>query len=226
MCPCGCGALLPLDEFDDVYIEDIPAVCRIVLRQRYQRARGAGCGTLFRHSEALAGPPVRTGDNLAITLTLLRAHGMTLRRLSDFYGGYNWLRTQRCWVHLLGDIREERDILPGSRQIEAFETAVLAAYVEGKRVQLFRQRHPRRRTPALPPALCPSDLPPQRHPTAGLAQAPGGQSSRHPAEPVRAYPDRLTRAHAYRPSDGFRPPEPGHPVTLANRAPPAGKPRA
>ena len=233
MCPCGCGALLPLDEFDDVYLEDIPAVCRVVLRQRYQRARGAGCGTLFRHPEAIAGPPVRTGDNLAITLTLLRAHGMTLRRLSDFcggslgipvspsgvlgivnrvcdrltsvnteivaalrrqdvlgadetgwrierrngyiwcfcndrlayfhpdtsraadvpkgvlgetfagtvtcdfYGGYNWLRTQRCWVHLLGDIREERDILPGSRQIDAFETAVLAAYVEGKRVQLL-----------------------------------------------------------------------------------------
>ena len=233
MCPCGCGKLLPLEEFDDVYIEDIPAVCRIVLRQRYRRGRGAGCGTLFRHPEATSGPPVRTGDNLAITLTLLRAHGMTLRRLSDFctdtlgilltapgvlgiinrvcdrlppvrtevalalrqqtvlgadetgwhierkngyiwcfcndalayfhpdrhragdvarevlgenypgivtcdfYGAYNWLHTQRCWVHLMGDISEERAILPGSRQLEDFENAVLAAYAEGKRVQLI-----------------------------------------------------------------------------------------
>jgi len=232
-CPCGCGALLPLDEFDDVYIEDIPVISRIVLRRRFQRGRGAGCGSLFRQPEALAGPPVRTGTNLAVCLTLLRAHGMTLRRLSDFcrdtlgialtpsgvlgvinrvcdrmtpasteialalrqqtvigadetgwrlerrngyiwcfcnstlayfhpdasragdvprevlgetypgtvtcdfYAGYNWLRTQRCWVHLLGDIREERALLPASRQLEEFETATLAAYVEGKRVQLM-----------------------------------------------------------------------------------------
>lgn len=42
--------------------------------------------------------------------------------LCDFYAAYNFLRKkQRCWIHLLRDIENERKVLPGSVSLERFE---------------------------------------------------------------------------------------------------------
>lgn len=41
----------------------------------------------------------------------------------DFYAAYNFLqKKQRCWIHLLRDIENERKVLPGSTSLEKFET--------------------------------------------------------------------------------------------------------
>ncbi len=43
--------------------------------------------------------------------------------LCDFYAAYNFLqKKQRCWVHLLRDIENERKVLPGSASLKKFET--------------------------------------------------------------------------------------------------------
>jgi hypothetical protein len=43
--------------------------------------------------------------------------------LCDFYAAYNFLqKKQRCWIHLLRDIENERKVLPGSASLEKFET--------------------------------------------------------------------------------------------------------
>ena len=43
--------------------------------------------------------------------------------LCDFYASYNFLeKKQRCWIHLLRDIGNERKVLPGSVSLEKFET--------------------------------------------------------------------------------------------------------
>lgn len=40
----------------------------------------------------------------------------------DFYAAYNFLpKTQRCLVHLMRDVKKEREVLPGSVQLEQFE---------------------------------------------------------------------------------------------------------
>jgi len=42
--------------------------------------------------------------------------------LCDFYAAYNFLqKKQRCWIHLLRDIENERKVLPGSISLEKFE---------------------------------------------------------------------------------------------------------
>lgn len=45
--------------------------------------------------------------------------------LCDFYASYNFLKKkQRCWIHLLRDIENERKVLPGSASLKKFETRV------------------------------------------------------------------------------------------------------
>ena len=40
----------------------------------------------------------------------------------DFYAAYNFLpKTQRCLAHLMRDVKKEREVLPGSIQLEQFE---------------------------------------------------------------------------------------------------------
>jgi len=40
----------------------------------------------------------------------------------DFYAAYNFLpKTQRCLAHLMRDVKKEREVLPGSVQLEQFE---------------------------------------------------------------------------------------------------------
>ena len=54
----------------------------------------------------------------------------------DFYAAYNCLdNTQRCLVHLLRDIRTEREILRGSKLLERFEKAVRKFIEKGLEVQ-------------------------------------------------------------------------------------------
>ncbi len=83
VCPCGCAAIEPMDEFDLKWTEDIPPVCRVVTLSKYRRGRCPDCGTVLRHDEAVHGPPVVTGPNLAVMLTTLRHMGMTYRRLAS-----------------------------------------------------------------------------------------------------------------------------------------------
>ena len=231
-CDCGSREITPLEAFDSKYIEDIPPVSRIVTERQYQRGRCAHCGKELRHPEAVPGPPVSIGPNLAVHLTLMNQMGTTFRKLSvfstrvlglelspagvlglvtrvgatlqgsyenlrealpkqavlngdetgwkvmgvagyiwcfcnkrlaffhpdpsraaaviakilgpdfagtvicDFYAAYNCLqKTQRCLVHLLRDIKKERDVLRGSKLLEQFEAKVKEFIEQGLQVQ-------------------------------------------------------------------------------------------
>ena len=220
-CDCGCEDIEPVDVYDSRYTENIPPVSRIVTEHKYQRGRCRRCGKQLRHDEALHGPPVVIGPNLAVHLTLMNQMGTTFRKLSafstnvmgidlspsgalglvrrvgqtlvgsyhnlgealreqsvlngdetgwkvmgvagyiwcfcnkhiaffhpdqsraaaviekilgkdfagtvicDFYAAYNCLKkTQRCLVHLLRDIKKEREVLRSSKLLERFEAGV------------------------------------------------------------------------------------------------------
>ncbi|MFC1453466.1 IS66 family transposase [Verrucomicrobiota bacterium] len=231
-CDCGCEDIEPVDVYDSRHTEDIPPVSRIVTERRYQRGRCRRCGKQLRHEEALHGPPVVVGPNLAVHLTLMNQMGTTFRKLSafstnvmgitlspsgalglvrrvghtlvgsyhnlgealrkqavlngdetgwkvmgvagyiwcfcnkriaffhpdvsraaaviekilgkdfagtvicDFYAAYNCLKkTQRCLVHLLRDIKKEREVLRGSKLLERFESKVKEFIETGLQVQ-------------------------------------------------------------------------------------------
>lgn len=54
----------------------------------------------------------------------------------DFYAGYNFLKkTQRCLVHLLRDIKKERELLPASLALQQFEARVKGFIEQGKLVR-------------------------------------------------------------------------------------------
>lgn len=58
----------------------------------------------------------------------------------DFYGAYNFLpKTQRCLVHLMRDVEKEREVLPGSVQLERFEERLWNFIGTGKSVSLLPQ---------------------------------------------------------------------------------------
>ncbi len=231
-CACGSREIVPLEAYDSKYIEDIPPVSRIVTERKYQRGRCAHCGKVLRHKEAVQGPPVTIGPNLAVHLTVMNQMGTTFRKLSafstrvlgielspsgalglitrvgstlkgsyenlrevlpkqavlngdetgwkvmgvagyiwcfcnkrlaffhpdqrraaaviekilgqnfagtvicDFYAAYNCLKhTQRCLVHLLRDIKKERDVLRDSKLLEQFESKVKEFIEKGLQVQ-------------------------------------------------------------------------------------------
>lgn len=231
-CDCGSHEIAPLDTYDSKYIEDIPSVSKIVTERKYQRGRCDHCGKVLRHAEAVHGPPVIIGPNLAVHLTLMNQMGTTFRKLSafstrvlgielspsgvlglinrvgstlkgsyanlhetlqkqnvlngdetgwkvmgvsgyiwcfcnkrmaffhhdqrraatvigkilgpdfagtvvcDFYAAYNCLKkTQRCLVHLLRDIKKEREVLRGSKLLEEFDAKVKEFIEKGLQVQ-------------------------------------------------------------------------------------------
>ena len=230
-CDCGCGDILPGTEYDAKYIEDIPPVSIQVTRRLYLRGHCRNCGKVIRHPEAVNGPPVEIGPNLAVQLALLNQSGMSFGKLSafskntlgipltpsgalglvrrvtdsltgvyadigeylrgqgalngdetgwkvlgrncyiwcfcnervayfhpdyrrssevieeilgedfdgvvicDFYAAYNCIdKTQRCLVHLLRDIKKEREIL-SSKLLERFDAAVRGLIDEGLKVK-------------------------------------------------------------------------------------------
>jgi transposase len=56
--------------------------------------------------------------------------------MCDFYAAYNCVdKTQRCLVHLLRDIKKEREVLRNSKQLERFESKVKAFIEAGLQVQ-------------------------------------------------------------------------------------------
>lgn len=60
--------------------------------------------------------------------------------ICDFYAAYNFLQnTQRCLYHLARDIKKEREILPGSVQLERFEEQFWNFIENGKAVSLLTQ---------------------------------------------------------------------------------------
>jgi len=83
VCSCGCREIQPVEEFDDVYWEDIPPVVRVYTRVRHQRGRCRACGAKLRHQAAVAGPPALVGPNLGVALTLMRQAGLTYRKLAS-----------------------------------------------------------------------------------------------------------------------------------------------
>lgn len=230
-CDCGCGEILPGTEYDAKYIEDIPPVSIQVTRRVYLRGHCINCGKVIRHPEAVNGPPVEIGPNLAVQLALLNQSGMSFGKLSafstntlgipltpsgalglvrrvtdsltgvyadigeylreqgvlngdetgwkvlgrncyiwcfcnemlayfhpdyrrsgkviveivgedfpgvvicDFYAAYNCIdKTQRCLVHLLRDIKKEREVL-SSKLLERFDQAVRAFINDGLKIQ-------------------------------------------------------------------------------------------
>ena len=240
VCHCGCTEVLPLDQYDEQIVEDIPPVVRILTLVRWQHGHCSRCGAHLR--PAVAGPPVVTGPNLAALLTLMRHLGLTHRKLAllsteglgvplspagamgvvnrvcdrlaplgseilsrlrqqdwigadetgwrierrngyiwcfcnrrlvwfepdpsraaevpkrilgadfpgtvlcDFYGGYNFLsQLQRCWVHLLRDIEDERRLLPASATLERFAQATWDAYHTAVATQALPEGPPKNR---------------------------------------------------------------------------------
>jgi hypothetical protein len=81
-CDCGCCQIIPLDDSDDKYVEDIMPVVRMVTKIRYLMGKCAGCGKVIRSQKGVAGPPVETGPNIGAYLTMLKQYGMTYGNLS------------------------------------------------------------------------------------------------------------------------------------------------
>ncbi len=51
----------------------------------------------------------------------------------DFYAAYNVIkRTHRCLVHLLGDIKKEREVLKGSKSLEKLDRRIRDFISKGK----------------------------------------------------------------------------------------------
>ncbi|MBT4821265.1 MAG: IS66 family transposase [Candidatus Marinimicrobia bacterium] len=66
--------------------------------------------------------------------------------ICDFYAAYNCIgTTQRCLVHLLRDIKKEREILAGSKLLERFDEAVKSFIQEGLTVQAMTDGHAKER---------------------------------------------------------------------------------
>jgi len=58
----------------------------------------------------------------------------------DFYGAYNFVgKLQRCLIHLLRDIHNERRILPKSKSLEQLEQNLIHFIEEGLRIQAMAQ---------------------------------------------------------------------------------------
>jgi len=84
-CHCQGKAITPCDDFIDKVSEDIPAVLKVVTQQRYQKGACQHCQTILVDERATQGPPVVIGNNLTITLALLRQEmGLSYRKLSRF----------------------------------------------------------------------------------------------------------------------------------------------
>jgi cell division protein FtsB/transposase len=56
---------------------------------------------------------------------------------SDFYGGYNALDSpkQKCWAHLLRDLKELREKYPGSTEIKVYAQRMKRFFEQGLRLQ-------------------------------------------------------------------------------------------
>jgi transposase len=83
-CTCGCNKILELEKYDIKYLEDIPPVNKVVTEMRYMRGKCCQCGEILRHPNAIKGPPVNIGSNLAVHLSTMRQAGVTYRKLSAF----------------------------------------------------------------------------------------------------------------------------------------------
>ena len=56
--------------------------------------------------------------------------------ICDFYAAYNCLKkTQRCLVHLLRDLKKEREVLRGSKLLEQFDSKIKEFIEKGLQVQ-------------------------------------------------------------------------------------------
>ncbi|UCH93786.1 MAG: IS66 family transposase [Candidatus Aminicenantes bacterium] len=88
--PCSCSECGNADiavtrGFISKYIEDTPPVVKIVTERRYMEGICLHCYSTVIKPEALKGPPVEIGPNLAALLTLLRHQmGAPYRKLSSF----------------------------------------------------------------------------------------------------------------------------------------------
>jgi hypothetical protein len=80
-CECGSEEICGTGEYDMKYVEDIVPARKTVKLLRYPRGRCARCGRLVRSPDAVNGPPVSTGENLASHLSMLRQSGISYRKL-------------------------------------------------------------------------------------------------------------------------------------------------
>ena len=85
-CPhCQGKTITPCDDFIDKVSEDIPKVLKVVTQHRYQKGECQHCQAILVDERATRGPPVIIGNNLTITLALLRQEmGLSYRKLSRF----------------------------------------------------------------------------------------------------------------------------------------------
>lgn len=84
-CDCGCCNILPLEESDDKFIEDIITI-KIVTKIKYLMGKCTECGKIIRSEKGVSGPPVETGPNIGAYLTMLKQYGMTYGNLSKLCG--------------------------------------------------------------------------------------------------------------------------------------------
>ncbi len=115
-----------------------PPVGIRVTRSLYPRGRCGNCGKVLRPTDVVKRPPVEIGPSLAVQLALLNQSGMTFGKVieeilgkdfkgvvvCDFHGACNIIdKTQRGLVHLLPDIKKEREVFSG-KLLKRFDTAV------------------------------------------------------------------------------------------------------
>lgn len=80
------------------------------------------------------------------TIVSSRAQGVVEKTLgksldgtlvSDFYGGYNKIdaKKQRCWAHLLRDVKELREAMPKNKQILEFQRRLKSIFKRGVKIR-------------------------------------------------------------------------------------------
>ena len=120
-CTCGCNKILELEKYDIKYLEDIPPVNKVVTEMRYMRGKCCQCGEILRHLNAVKDILGEDFEGIVVC---------------DFYAAYNCIeKTQRCLVHLLRDISDERKILKNSVLLKKFDDRIRCFINDGLRIQ-------------------------------------------------------------------------------------------
>jgi transposase len=93
----------------------------------YAHSRGADVA-----KQVLQGEPATTPEGVSPEQEPVCAFRNVL--LSDFYAGYSWYpgEHQRCWVHLLGDLHDLKQMHPSEGSVGEWVKAVRGVYEEAK----------------------------------------------------------------------------------------------
>ncbi len=84
-CDCGCSTIIPTDQQDTKYIEDILPVCSHITKIEYPRGLCSKCGSLVRHKDAKHGPPSVYRAKFISTSCIIQTDGSNIQKAFSFY---------------------------------------------------------------------------------------------------------------------------------------------